>query len=294
MSLSVCIGFGQEFLPLWPEGIPNHIETDESEIIEKGEIIWVRNVQEPGLEIYLPAKQSATGKAVIICPGGGYWGLAYDWEGTDIAKWFNSKGVAAFVLKYRLPQSASVSVSYEAPLQDAQRALRMVRKHAEEWNVRKDQIGIMGFSAGGHLASTLGTHFDQENNFKPTPVDTLSARPNFMILVYPVISMNAPYVHEGSRDNLLGKNPDQKLMDKYSNELHVKENTPQTFLVHATDDIAVPVENSLEFYKALKQNGVLSEMHIYPYGGHGFSLAIGKGYLQTWTDRLKNWIEELN
>ena len=283
----------QEFNPLWPDGIPNHQGSDEKEIQEQGDVLWVINVQEPGLEIYLPTPQSASGKAVIICPGGGYAGLAYDWEGRDIAKWFNSKGIAAFILKYRLPQSRSVIVSYEAPLQDAQRAVRMVRQNAASWGVNKNQIGVMGFSAGGHLASTLGTHYNHKNNFNQTPMDTISARPDFMILMYPVITMKAPYVHEGSRDNLLGKNPGQELIELFSNEGQINSQTPPTFIVHATDDTGVPVENSLMFYQGLKNAGVPVEMHIYPYGGHGFALAIGKGYLHTWTDRLYDWIQNL-
>jgi len=291
---SVISAYGQQtILPLWPEKIPNHQAVAEKETVQERDILWIEKVQEPTLAVFLPVKRKATGKAVVACPGGGYQGLAYDWEGIDIAKWLNSRGVAAFVLKYRLPRSASVKIDHLAPLQDAQRAMRMVRSHAEKWNISKDQVGIMGFSAGGHLASTLGTHYDRPNEFEGDTIDELSARPDFMILIYPVITMKSPHTHQGSRDRLLGENPEDSLIDEYSNELHIDPETPPTFIVHSTDDKAVPVENSLYFYQALKEAGVYSEMHIYPKGGHGYALAVGKGYLQSWPDRLADWMEEL-
>ncbi len=287
--------FAQNYtLPLWSV-IPNHYESDEKENQKEGDMLWVTNVQVPDITVYLPAKKHATGKAVVICPGGGYHGLAYDWEGDDIARWYNSKGIAAIVLKYRLPISKSVINKQEVPLQDAQRAIRLVRHHADEWNIDKNQIGVMGFSAGGHLASTLGTHFDDETKLiKKDAIDLLSARPDFMVLIYPVISMKEEVTHEGSRLALLGENPNQKLVDYYSNELQVKENTPPTFLLHATDDKSVSVENPLLFYRGLRENNIQNcEMHIYPKGGHGFSLAIGQGRLQGWTDRLYEWLLSL-
>jgi len=286
--------FSQEStIPLWSEKIPNHQKTNEIEIQRNGDILWIENVQEPTLEIYLPSRKNATGKAMVICPGGGYQGLAYDWEGTDIAKWLNTKGIAAFVLKYRLPKSKSIILGHKAPLQDAQRAIRLVRHNSEKWNVSKNQIGIMGFSAGGHLASTLGTHYNNGKDSLPNTIDTLSARPDFMVLMYPVISMRSSYTHEGSRNNLLGDNPQQELIDYYSNELHVNNNTPPTFIAHSTDDKSVSVMNSILFYQALEKEEIYSEMHIYPEGGHGFALAIGQGHLQTWTDRLSEWLESL-
>ena len=284
----------EETLPLWPNGIPNSRESTEKEISEKGEIHWIRNVQEPTISVFLPTRQHATGQAVVICPGGGYGGLAYDWEGIDIAKWLNSKGIAAMVLKYRLPNSASVEVSYKAPLQDLQRAMKLVRANAEKWNIDQNKVGVMGFSAGGHLASTLGTHFDHEDSFKKDSVDAFSARPDFMALVYPVITMDAEFTHQGSRNSLLGENPSDELENEFSSELQVKTNTPPTFIIHATDDDAVPVENALLFYKALKEKDIYTEMHIYPEGGHGFSLGLGKGYLETWPDRLYDWLQRLD
>lgn len=291
MAVNICLS--QEIIQLWSDTILNHQESDEVETQENGDLLWIENVQKPTLEIYLPTKRNATGMAVVICPGGGYQGLAYDWEGTDIAKYLNSKGIAAFVLKYRLPKSSSIIVGHKAPLQDAQRAIRLVRQNSEKWNLSQNKIGIMGFSAGGHLASTLGTHYHDDKNSLSGPNDSLSARPDFMILVYPVITMKAPHVHEGSRNNLLGKNPKQELIDYYSNELLVTKDTPPTFMVHSSDDKAVSVMNSILFYQALQKEEIYSEMHIYPEGGHGFALAIGKGHLQTWIYRLSEWMESL-
>ena len=283
----------QDILPLWTGEIPNSQKSDDKEFILEEGVKRIGLVQTPTLEVYLPTKQHATGRSVIICPGGGYKHLAYDWEGTDIAKWFNSKGIAAFVLKYRLPNSKSINVSYEAPLQDAQRAIRLLRAQPEKWGIDPHKIGIMGFSAGGHLASTLGTQFNKPNHFKETALDTISARPDFMMLIYPVITMKSDYTHNGSRKNLLGDNPTDALLEQYSSELQVTTQTPPTFIVHSTDDKSVPVENSLSFYKALKDNGISVEMHIYPLGGHGYSLALKKGYLQTWPNRMYDWLQGL-
>lgn len=294
LLFSVSSSFAQEVIPLWPEGVPNSRETETTEIHESNDILWIEQVQTPTMKIYLPAKRHSTGRGVLIFPGGGYRGLAYDWEGTDIAKWFNSKGIAAFVLKYRLPISDSVIESNKAPLQDAKRAIRAVRANAENWNVDPNNIGVMGFSAGGHLASTLGTHFDHQDSVEPDSINSLNARPDFMILIYPVITMKEPYTHQGSRDNLLGENPDEELVEYYSNEIQVTEHTPPTFLLHATDDEAVPAENSLMFYKALKGNGHQPEIHIYPEGGHGFALAIGHDHLEGWPERLYEWLQTLN
>lgn len=288
-------GHTQEYKLLWPAGnIPNFKKTNEVEKRDTSGIVRISLVQQPGIEIYLPSKQSATGQAVVICPGGGYGILAYDWEGTDIAKWLNANGIAAIVLKYRLPNSKSNITPHLSPLLDAQRAIRTARANAGKWNIQKDKIGIMGFSAGGHLASTAGTHFDAGNANAPDTIDRFSSRPDFMILMYPVISMIKTHMHQGSRNNLIGANADSTLAKFYSNDLQVTKETPTTFLVHATDDTGVPVENSLSFYQALKNNKVPAEMHIYPYGGHGFSLGVGKGYLATWPDRCIDWLRSIN
>lgn len=283
----------ESIITLWSNEIPNHQTTDELETQQKTDILWIEKVQEPTLEVFLPTKEKSTGIGIVICPGGGYQGLAYDLEGTDIAAWLNLKGIAAFVLKYRLPNSKSLIINHKAPLQDAQRTIRLVRYNAEKWNVSKDKIGVLGFSAGGHLASTLGTRYHEKVNSLPDHIDLLSARPDFMALIYPVISMEFKYTHIGSRENLLGKNPKQELIDHYSNYLHVSETTPPTFIIHATDDKSVSVMNSLLFYQALEKHRVYSELHIYPSGGHGFGLASGKGHLQTWVDRLYEWLASL-
>lgn len=267
---------------LWPEGsIPLSIKNNIQEQSISTDIIRIGKVQVPQIEVYLPNKKSATGQAVIICPGGGYSILAYDWEGTDIAKFFNAHGIAAFVLKYRLPDSLSSTSPDKVPLLDAKQAIRVVRSHAVEWNVNPNKIGIMGFSAGGHLASTLSTHFEEET------------KPNFSVLIYPVISMDKNIAHMGSRNNLIGKHPSDAMIKLYSNELQISNQTPPTFIVHASDDSAVPVENSLYYYQALKKNGVPAEMHIYPTGGHGFGLALGKGALASWPSLMIAWIMEL-
>lgn len=294
LIMSFEILFSQDtIIPLWPGTPPNQIETEESEIQTKTDILRISNVQQPDIAVYLPSKANSIGKGMLIFPGGGYGKLAYDWEGTDIAKWLNSKGIAAFVVKYRLPDSRSLIDPHEVPLIDAQRALRIVRGTHEKWHLDPDSIGIIGFSAGGHLASTLGTHFDQKIYEPSDSLDSLSARPDFMVLMYPVITFTSAAVHQGSREALLGNNPDPEMLNHYSTELQIGHETPPTLLVHATDDTGVPVENSLLFYKGLKEKGVPATLHIYAKGGHGFSLATGDGYLHSWTDRVISWLQEL-
>jgi acetyl esterase/lipase len=294
LIITYSFASGQDFeVNLWPDKVADE-KSDEKEVYDYGDILMIRNVIVPSIAVYLPAKRHATGQAVLICPGGGYNILAYDWEGVDIARWFTSKGIAAVVLKYRLPHLKSLPVRHEAPLQDAQRALRIMRFNADHWNIDVNRIGVIGFSAGGHLASTLGTRFDHETLDPVDAIDKVSARPDFMVLVYPVISFRENYSHAGSRNALLGEDAERRLVDFYSNELHVSSQTPPAFLVHSGDDTVVPVENSLYFYQALINHGIPAEMHIYPEGGHGYSLAIGRGYLQTWTDRLYEWLKELD
>ncbi len=277
-------------VPLWQGDPPNYRETGEVTIWDTSDIVRVRNVQKPDIAVFLPSKKNATGEAVVICPGGGYGILAYDWEGSDIARWLNSQGIAAFVLKYRLPGSKSNIIPYKSPLMDAQRAMRIVRSNAESWNIDPERIGVMGFSAGGHLASTLSTHYDAGDPSSSDPVEKVSCRPDFSVLVYPVISFTEDFQHSGSRINLLGEDADESLVKYYSNELQVTEDTPPAILIHSDDDKAVPVENSIAYYKALRNNDIASELHIYPYGGHGYSLAIGQGHLATWPDRVIEWI----
>ena len=208
MILSFAAPAQEITLPLWPSGkVPNFQKTNETEKADSTDIVRISKVQNPEIAVFLPSKKIATGQAVVICPGGGYSILAYDWEGTDIAKWLNSKGIAAIVLKYRLPNSKSNIIPHQSPLMDAQRAIRMVRANAANWNVKKDRIGIMGFSAGGHLASTAGTHFDEGNRSATDSIEKFSSRPDFMVLVYAVITMSKPFMHTGSRNNLMGENP---------------------------------------------------------------------------------------
>ncbi len=280
----------QNTIPLWPEGnIPNYVDGGEKEVSERDGIIRISKVQKPHIEVYLPSKQNATGEGVVIFPGGGYQILAYDWEGTDIAKYFNAKGIAAFVVKYRLPDDASSKVGHWSPFLDARRAMRIVRYHAAEYNIETDKIGVMGFSAGGHLAATLSVHFDHHLDSVNDSIAMVSARPDFSILVYPVISMQDEYTHGGSKQSLLGAEPEAEWVDFFSNELQVNNNTPPCILIHASDDQAVPVQNSLAYYEALIKQGLLAELHVYPKGGHGFSLATNDAHLRTWIDRVMEW-----
>ncbi len=261
---------------LWPDGAPGAKGNDDGD--------------KPSLTIYLPAKEISTGAAVVICPGGGYGHLAMDHEGHQIAQWFNSFGVAGFILKYRHSRSGA-GYGHPAPIQDAQRAVRMVRNRAREWGVDPGRIGIIGFSAGGHLASTAGTHFQNRYSEAKDKIDQVSCRPDFMILMYPVITFTESYMHRGSRDNLLGKDADAGLIEQFSNEKQVTSETPPTFLVHADDDKAVPPENSIAFYLALRKANVPAEMHIYEKGGHGFGPGAGKGACASWMVRCEEWME---
>jgi len=280
-------------IALWPDKVPNQRTSAEKEKQEQKDILVISNVQVPQIEVFLPSERNATGEAVVIFPGGGYHVLAYDWEGADIAKWLNSLGIAGIVVKYRLPISKSIIEPHKAPLQDAQRAMRLVRGNAQKWNIDSDKIGIIGFSAGGHLASTLGTHFNEEVYTQEDQNDTLSARPDFMVLMYPVITFSFVPTHAGSKKALIGENPKQAMIDHFSNELLVTKDTPPTLLIHAGDDKAVPVENSILFYQALLKNEVAAEMHIYPKGGHGFALAIGNSHLESWKTLFSVWLKNL-
>ena len=281
-------------IPLWEGSPPNSKPSDlKEERIYRDEILVATKVQDPSIEVRLPAQRCATGQAVIICPGGGYEILAYDWEGWDVASWLNAHGIAAFVLKYRLPETESNVVPHKSPLMDLQRAIRLVRSKADEFGIDPGKVGIMGFSAGGHMASTGCTHFDDGDADSADPVDRISSRPDFAILAYPVISMDDAFIHGGSKKNLLGESPSSDLCQLYSSHLHVSPETPPVFLFHSSDDPAVPVQNSLVFYQALLANNVPAEMHLYPYGGHGYSLAVGQGRLNSWTDRCIDWLADL-
>jgi acetyl esterase/lipase len=276
----------QEVMPLYDK-VPGSKQANLKEVADTTNgILRIRNVSEPTLTIYRPAAGQANGTAVIICPGGGYTLLAASHEGSDVAKLFVSWGITAFVLKYRLPNDAIMEDKTIGPLQDAQRAVQIVRQKAAGWGVNPSRIGIMGFSAGGHLAATASTHF-----YSPVIANEgISVRPDFSILIYPVISFTDSLMHKGSRDNLLGADLSPARVIAYSNEKQVKGDTPPAFLVHAGDDKTVRVGNSIAYYEALVRNKVPAELHLYQNGGHGFGMN-NKTTADQWTERLKNWLK---
>jgi len=279
--------FSQTVMPLYPDSIPNSkITMDEEEASVRDGINIIGKVSRPTITVFLPAKNKANGTAVIIFPGGGYWIVAAVHEGSDVAKKFTEMGVTAFVVKYRIPNAAWMVNPEIGPLQDGQQAIRMVRENATKWNINPNRIGVMGFSAGGHLASTIGTHF---NNVLIPNANKTSVRPDFMLLVYPVISFTKAIGHQGSKDQLIGKNASAEKITAYSNELQVTEKTPPTLLIHASDDDAVSPMNSVEFYNALIKNKVPAEIHLYQSGGHGFGLHM-KNSKELWMERCKNWM----
>ena len=296
IMLLPLISNGQnQVIQLWDGEMPNYQDVGEKEIgSETADMEHYRLVINPTITVFLPSKKNRTGQALLVIPGGGYQAVVHRWEGTDIAKWLNANGIAAFVLKYRLPNAKHNIVSHKSPLLDASQAMKIIRTNSEKWNIDKDNIGVIGFSAGGHLASTLGTHYNRDGNSTRNKYSSISSRPDFMVLMYPVITMDTTFTHRGSRNNLLGPNPSQELIDYYSNEKQITKNTPPTFLVHTSDDAVVPVKNSIEFYLALQKNGVNSEMHIYEHGEHGFALANGKGSLKSWRNRCINWLENIS
>lgn len=276
---------------LWENRIPGAVASgnysEEYRRDAEGKITGVSKVSVPTLSLFLPEKEKANGTAVIIFPGGGYSHLAIDKEGYKVAEWFSSLGVTAFVLKYRLPSDEIMKEKKYAPLMDAQKAVRKVRENAENWQLDPEKIGILGFSAGGHLGASISTRFDEDLSSQEEKV---SARPDFSILVYPMISMTNSITHLGSRNRLLGKEPTDEVINDFSLENMVSETTPATFLVHATDDQGVPVENSLNYYEALKEYKVPVELHIYQEGGHGFGMG-NFGTNKNWPDSLKQWLQ---
>jgi acetyl esterase/lipase len=258
---------------LWPNGAPGAKGTAERD--------------KPSITVYMPSAGKRNGCAVVVCPGGGYGHLAVGHEGRDIAEWFNAFGVTAFVLRYRI----APHYRHPSPLMDAQRALRTVRHNAKKWRVDPKRVGIMGFSAGGHLVTTAATHFDAGKSDAADPIDRESCRPDFLIACYPVVTLTARYTHQGSKRNLLGNSPDPKLVKSLSNELQVTKNTPPTFLFHTVTDRTVPVENSVMFFMACRKAGVPVEMHIYERGRHGVGLAPKDPILKSWPGRLKDWLK---
>ncbi|MDD4994082.1 MAG: alpha/beta hydrolase [Paludibacter sp.] len=275
ISLLVLTGVinAQQEVKLYPNGPKESNGITEKEVMQRGD--FVVNITEPRMYYYAAPKENASGTAVLICPGGGYMGVSVIKEGEEIAKWFNELGVTAFVLYYRMPNGHRT-----VPLTDAQTALKIIQKRANEWNINKDKIGIMGFSAGGHLASTVGTHFK-----------TKSERPAFMILGYPVVTMKKELTHGGSRKNLIGETPTPAIENLYSNELQVTKNTPPTFIVHNRDDKVVPIENSIQIYKALQDKKVVAELDTFAVGGHGFGMRKHGIPVDNWPDLLKAWLK---
>jgi len=289
LSISIPVFSQNKEIILWeqiPGAVPAVDYKEETTYDKEGVVNGLLKVSQPTLTVFLADSKIANGTAIVICPGGGYHHLSINKEGYKIAKWLNTLGISAFVLKYRLPSDLIMEDKTIGPLQDAQDAMRMVRRNAEKWKLDPNKIGIMGFSAGGHLAATLSTKFAKKVYDSK---DNTSARPDFSILMYPVISMQEAITHKGSKANLLGENPSAEMTDKYSNEKQVNNTTPKTFLVHATDDKTVPVENSINYYLALKQNKIPVEMHIYENGGHGFGLGVD-GTNKTWTKACENWL----
>jgi acetyl esterase/lipase len=261
---------------LWPNGAPNAKGTKPEDI--------------PTITPYVVTGKDVAPTAIIICPGGGYFRLAMNYEGYDVADFLNKHGISAFVLKYRL----GPKYKYPNEMLDGQRAIRWVRAHAAQYGYKEDQIGIWGFSAGGHLAATVGTHFDYGMKDPQDDIDKQSSRPDFLILAYPVITMLTQTTHQGSLRNLLGEHPDPALVKLLSDELQVTSKTPPAFLFHTTEDPVVPVENSISFYLALRKAGVPAEMHIYLKGHHGVGLASKDPILHTWTDHLLDWLKVNN
>jgi acetyl esterase/lipase len=281
-------------LKLWPDGIPG--SKDDPSYVEKittdeGRITRCERVVTPDLTIFLPAPEKANGAAVLICPGGGYAALAFDHEGNAIAKWLNDNGIAGIILKYRLPSDKIMEDKSIGPLQDAQEALRTIRRNAAKWKIDPQKIGVMGFSAGGHLASTLSTHYKEQ----VYPVkDNTSARPDFSILIYPVISFDAAFTHMGSRNNLIGTDPAESEVQRFSNERQINTETPPAFLVHSADDKAVPVMNSIGYFQGLQKNNIPTELHIFQRGGHGYGLSPGGGTESSWPGLCLKWMRQMD
>ncbi len=267
---------------LWPEGVPNLKTNASAEKIVNGRI---SNIHEPALLVFRPAATNANGTAVIFCSGGGYVRIAVNPNGDAITRRLNAAGVTVFALKYRLSD-----YGHPAPLQDVLRAIRTVRARAGEFGVQTNRIGVMGASAGGHLAACAATLWDSPEGMTGAVLDAVSARPDFAVLVYPVISMSAKYTHQGSRTALLGNNPPVVLMDQLSVENHVRTNTPPVFIVATMADQTVPVENSLAFYKALRNAGVPGELHAYAQGSHASSLDPKYGPTAEWLSRCEEWL----
>jgi acetyl esterase/lipase len=292
LNLLMTNSFSQNtVLKIWPDAIPGSIKNESySETpIETKEIGTIYSkVTEPTITVFLPRSEKATGTAVLICPGGGYEILASGHEGIAIAEWLNENGIAGILLKYRLPSDLIMTDKSVGPLQDVQEAIRIIRRHSSEWKINPRKVGVIGFSAGGHLASTLSTHYAEKVY---SVKDTINARPDFSLLIYPVITFDASFTHMGSRNNLIGKNPPDDAIRSFSNELQITGKTPPAFLVHSSDDDVVPVKNSLLYYENLVKNKVTAELHLFEKGGHGYGLAINKGTQSAWPELCIKWLK---
>lgn len=280
---------------LWENIAPGSEKVEiTEEVLERSKVPEVRdraaiNIKIPTITAYVPEKPNGVG--ILVIPGGGYERVVLDKEADELSSWLNGEGITYFVLKYRLPKNNHKNKEI-VPLQDAQRAMRIIRNHSKEWGIDNKKIGVMGFSAGGHVASTLANKYEEEVYKKLDAIDEISARPDFQILGYPVITMTDPYAHKGSRKYLLGENPDLNLIEKFSMEKNVHKNTPIAFIMHATDDKSVTVENSLKYYTSLKDYKIPVELHLYQDGGHGYSIrgTIGKS-VANWTSVVTNWLK---
>jgi len=289
LFLTPPAAFSQEFILLWEKGkMPNSKGIELKDEIRNERVYQVGT---PGFYAFFPSNQENNGAAVLICPGGGYERLAFQISGMQLAKWFNTLGISAFVLNYRLPNSPDVQKREIAQLQDAQRAMRVIRSNAEKWKIKPDKIGVLGTSAGGHLAANLGTATEDAAKINDE-LDKFPFTPNFMILVSPVITMGE-YAHAGSRKNLLGVNPSKELIEKYSLEKQVTATTPAAFIVHAADDKAVNPRNSLILYNALLDKNISASLHIFPNGGHAIALRNNPGSTETWTNLCEMWLTEM-
>ncbi len=283
----------KDVIPLYPEGVkcgndlPAVTDYDGTGRIFK-------KVVDPEIWYYPSEKKNSTQTAILVIPGGGYWGLWFDHEGVKVANWLNGLGISAFVLKHRVPHWESEDCRSKVALSDAQRAMRIIRANSKKWDINPNTIGVLGFSAGGHLASTLSTHHDNGIDLSEIEIDKTSSRPDFSVLVYPVITMqDTPYTHMGTRENLLGKIPSEDSLKYFSNELQVKQDTPPAVLIHTNDDNGVPPENSINYYLALRKYNIPAALHIWEGGPHGLGLANNyEGAFRNWPETVKNWMIE--
>ena len=282
----------KDVIPLYPEGVkcgndlPAVTDYDGTGRIFK-------KVVDPEIWYYPSEKKNSTQTAILVIPGGGYWGLWFDHEGVKVAKWLNDLGISAFVLKHRVPHWESEDCRSKVALSDAQRAMRIIRANSKKWDINPNTIGVLGFSAGGHLASTLSTHHDNGLDLSEIEIDKTSSRPDFSVLVYPVVTMKYPYTHFGSRKDLLGEVPSEELVTYFSNDLQVRSDTPPAILIHTDEDKVVPPENSINYYLALRKFNIPAALHIWEGGSHGLGLAENhKGSFKNWPETVKNWMIE--